>query len=99
MTNGEQVTPFLIMLLDRLPADTRAGLRAALLDLFRGARKKIEDGPYRPTPFDAVNRLAAYTANLLVLAALCDARGIDIAMLDDLGSSVRLWRSMCGSST
>jgi hypothetical protein len=99
LTNGEQVTPFLIALIDRLEPQTRADLREALLELFRSARKRVEDGPYRPTPFDAVNRLAAYTANLVVLAALCDPDGLPVDALSghpdavDLASTVRLWRS------
>lgn len=99
LTNGEQVTPFLISLIDKLPEETRHNLREALLELFRGARKRIQDDDYRPTPFDAVHRLAAYTANLVVLAALCEPDGIGV---DDLcghpdapgiETTVRLWRS------
>ncbi|GAA2602685.1 hypothetical protein GCM10010399_36820 [Dactylosporangium fulvum] len=99
LTNGDEVTPFLIRLIDRLPADTRADLRQALLELFRGARKRIEDIPYRPTPFDVVHRLAAYTANLVVLTALCEPDGVAVDALcghpdaPDLNSTVRLWRS------
>ncbi|MEV4347339.1 hypothetical protein AB0J83_23030 [Actinoplanes sp. NPDC049596] len=99
LTNGDQVVPFLVAMIDRLDRTTRDDLRDALLDLFRDARRRVEDGPYRPTPFDAVDRLAAYTANLVLLAALCDLRGLAI---DDLcgpsdapsfASTVRLWRS------
>ncbi|MEV6930729.1 hypothetical protein AB0M46_40435 [Dactylosporangium sp. NPDC051485] len=99
LTNGEQIVPFLAALIDRMPADARANLQATLLDVFRTARKRVNDGDYRPTPFDAVNRLAAYTANLVLLAALCDEDGVSVDALcgapdaPSFESTVRLWRS------
>jgi hypothetical protein len=99
LTNGEQVTPFLFDLIDELTDDIRNDLQEALVELFCGARTGIEDDAYRPTSFDVVNRLAAYTANLVLLASLCGRDGVSIEALCDrphapsIESTVRLWRS------
>ncbi|GAA2338536.1 hypothetical protein [Dactylosporangium salmoneum] len=99
LTNGEQIVPFLTALIDRMPVAARENLQVTLLDVFRTARKRVNDGDYRPTPFDAVNRLAAYTANLVLLAALCDEDGVSVDALcgapdaPSFESTVRLWRS------
>jgi hypothetical protein len=99
LISGDQVLPFLIAMLADLPAENRRDLRDALLELFRGARTQVPDDPYRPTAFDAVNRAAAYTANLALLAAVCDPDGLAVSSLCDppdapsIESTVRLWRS------
>ncbi|WP_433060151.1 NACHT domain-containing protein [Dactylosporangium sp. CS-033363] len=94
LTNGEQIAPFLRALLERLPAEDRADLRNALVELLGAARKRVDESPYCPTPFDIVTRLAAYSANLVILAALCDRDGVEVALLPDFASLVRLWRSL-----
>jgi hypothetical protein len=99
LTNSGQVIGFLRRFFNRMPEEARSDITAALLELFWVARKRVDDGPYRPTPFDAVNRLAAYTANLVTLAALSEPAGVEVAALSrhpddpDFASTVRLWRS------
>ena len=99
LSNGDQILPFLTTLIQGLSAEVRGDLREALLELFRGARCRVPDDPYRPSPFDVVGRVAAYTANLALLATLCDPAGLPVAALCDapdapsIESTVRLWRS------
>ncbi|MFI5912570.1 NACHT domain-containing protein [Dactylosporangium sp. NPDC051541] len=98
-TSG-QVGRFLARILSRRPESARADIAAALVERFHVARTRVEDGPYRPTPFDAVRRLAAYTANLVTLITLSRPAGVEIRTLEDhpdapgFAAAVRLWR--CG---
>ncbi|WP_433825134.1 NACHT domain-containing protein [Actinoplanes sp. CA-015351] len=100
LTNGEQVVPFLLRMIEGLVEDEQAAVSEVALELFRSARRRIQDDEYRPTPFDVVNRTAAYTANLILLAVL--ARGGEGVAIEEfsgtpdtpaLDSTVRLWRS------
>jgi hypothetical protein len=100
LTSRQQILTFLETLLSPMDPAGRDLLRRALLDLFQNCRRSVPDDQYRPTPFDAVHRLAAYSANLVLLATLCAMPGgLPVA---DLGASpqtagldatVRLWRS------
>ncbi|WP_146169295.1 NACHT domain-containing protein [Actinoplanes italicus] len=99
LTNGEQILPFVEAMIMSMEEGERAALGDVVVELFRTARRYVADGEYRPTPFDAVNRLAAYTANLVLLGALCRRGGISVAELcggDDgsgIATTVSLWRS------
>jgi hypothetical protein len=99
LTNGERVLPFLSGLIGGLDEEVRAGLGDVAVELFRTARKRVTDDDYRPTPFDVVNRMAAYTANLVLLAAMCRPAGISVGELcgqaeaPGVETTVRLWRS------
>ncbi|XVV11219.1 NACHT domain-containing protein [Actinoplanes sp. CA-131856] len=100
LSSREQILPFLDSLLGRMETAERGDLRHALLDLYREARRSVPDDPYRPTPFDAVGRLAAYTANLVLLATLSSPpKGLPVTALSgrpgtpDFASTVGLWRS------
>jgi hypothetical protein len=91
LTNGERILPFLTAMIGSLPAEVRAELCDALLELFGAARAHVPDDPYRPTPFDVVTRVAAYTANLVLLALICKPEGIPDASRFE--STIRLWRA------
>ncbi|MFI6235405.1 NACHT domain-containing protein [Micromonospora sp. NPDC050784] len=100
LTSRQQIVPFLQTLSNRMPMHERDDLRHALLDLYGRSRRHVPDDPYRPTRFDAVNRLAAYTANLVLLATLCASpEGLAVEELcgppgaPSLDSTVKLWRS------
>ncbi|WP_436534575.1 NACHT domain-containing protein [Actinoplanes sp. HUAS TT8] len=99
LSNGEQILPFLMDMIAARPETERETLLEVILELFRMARKRITDDAYRPTPFDLVNRTAAYTANLTLLAVLCRPKvGVTVDELcgngaPDFESVVRLWRS------
>ncbi|GAB2621773.1 hypothetical protein Aab01nite_77310 [Paractinoplanes abujensis] len=100
LTIREQIIPFVGELIADLEPGVRQDLRHALTALYREARRTVQDDPYRPTPFDAVSRLAAYTANLVLLAVLV-ARpdGLTVTELSEpadspnLESTVKLWRA------
>jgi hypothetical protein len=86
-------------MLARLSAQGRQEVREGILALYRHARTAVEGTTYNPTPHDVINRTAAYTANLVILLAMCEEGGIAISDLcrDSEGptieSMVRLWRS------
>lgn len=100
LTNGDQTFTFLSAMIGEVPAGERREMRQALLELFRTARTSAADDEYSPNPPDVVVRVAAYTANLTLLATLCDDGGLPIAALrhgpdaPSIESIVRLWR--CG---
>jgi hypothetical protein len=88
----ELIATFARQLILTSGADSRA-LRETINDLLTRARERGGiDGvdPYRPTEYDAVARLAAYTANLVTLAALVSSQGVRPA---DLGQDMACWRS------
>jgi hypothetical protein len=94
LSRRDRILPFLASLIGEM--DEREDLRSALIELYRGSRKPFADDPYRPTPFDVIGRVAAYTANLVLLLALCSPDGMPVAQLSGgpgLDSTVRLWRS------
>jgi hypothetical protein len=75
-------------------------LRQAVAELLANSRARGSvDGidEYQPTAFDPVRRLAAYTANLVTLAAaVAPPEGVPVAELSrgtDWESTVRLWRA------
>ncbi|MEV6303539.1 AAA family ATPase [Actinoplanes sp. NPDC051861] len=98
LTNGEQVISFLQQMITSRTAEDTAAFAEVCLELFRTVRRRADDDAYRPTPFDVVNRSAAYSANLVLLAMLCRPAGVDIGELrgadgPGIESAVRLWRS------
>jgi hypothetical protein len=100
LSSRPQALTFLETLLSPDEPAERQLLQKALLDLLRGARQSVPDDPYRPRPFDVVHHLAAYTANLVLLATLC-AMPDGLPVIDlctassepNLTATVRLWRS------
>ena len=99
LTNGDQILPFLTTMIGSLAAEVRADLCDALIELFGGARSRVPEDPYRPTPWDVVTRVAAYTANLVLLATVCKPEGIPYAAFGSspdaprFESTIRLWRA------
>ncbi|MGV9804569.1 NACHT domain-containing protein [Micromonospora chersina] len=95
LTKGESITDFCIQLLGALDEEVRTEIRRTALDLLRSARQQdaVSDR-YNPVRFDAVNRLAAYTANIFLVALLSDLKdGIQAHDIPAWSSTVSLWRA------
>ncbi|MEH1030148.1 AAA family ATPase [Micromonospora profundi] len=95
LTKGESITDFCVQLLGALDDRVRAEIRRTALDLLRSVRQQDVVGDrYSPVPFDAVNRLAAYTANVLLVALLSDPlNGVKTSDIPSWSSTVSLWRA------
>lgn len=84
---------------DLAQPDEGNALRRTAIELLANARDSAAMAGvagYDPTPSDAVRRLAAYTANLVTIAALTTPAGVPVADLAhgaDWQSTVWLWRA------
>jgi hypothetical protein len=97
LVKREAMLAFIPGLCDR-SVDDRAAVVATIAGLLADARQGNLSGlaGYRPCRYDPVRLLAAYTANLVILAALVSGTGVpyDGLMDDDAWvSTVRLWRA------
>lgn len=73
LTARERIPVFLTELLERLPSDQRSVLRGLLISAFHtsmAARRDLTHEAYEPQPLGVPARHAAYSANLLLLAAM-----------------------------
>ncbi|MEH0971849.1 AAA family ATPase [Micromonospora sp. CPCC 205546] len=98
LVKREAVVGFAKELSSRHPQE-RGAIVETIAALLAEARQRGNlagvDG-YRPSPYDPVRLLAAYTANLVALAALVCGDGVPYTDLMDDGtwaSTVRLWRA------
>ncbi|WP_432897515.1 NACHT domain-containing protein [Micromonospora matsumotoense] len=98
LVKREAVVGFVEELSSRHPQE-RSGMVAAIIGLLAEARQRgslAGVDAYRPSPYDPVRLLAAYTANLVALAVLLCADGVPYTdLMDDRTwvSTVRLWRA------